>query len=166
MAKNICPKCKVENVNDAVFCDNCGETLNNSENTQNNQSGQWWGVLNSWWILLTFTLSFLNWVSFLYVGFTAKQRKWMIWGVIYALPLLSAIIVGGINVSAITGIWVLFFIIMGIASIIHAFIIRKEYLIRLEIVKKLKQENKVNKEEDMRKKIEEEYKIGKKGNID
>lgn len=160
MAKNICPVCKVENIEDAVFCDNCGETLTNLDENAQKNSGRWWGLLNSWWIILTFTLSFLNWAAFLYIGFTAKYRKWMIWGVIYALPLLFAFVVAPINTSWVTSVWAFLFIFMGVGSIIHAFIVRKEYLIRLDVVKELKHETNAGKEENMRKKIEEEYKKG------
>ena len=116
-----------------------------------------WRIINSWWILITFTLYF-NWAAFFYTGITAKNRKWIFYGLIYAIPLILYQVFPseGPNpdiTSYILGLFVLFWLI----SIIHAFLIRKEYLIRLETLKKYGD----NKEEVLREKIENEFKQGK-----
>ena len=96
--------------------------------------GPRWEILHSLWIAWTFTLGFFNWVAFFYIGVRAKQLKWILWGLFYAIPFILAMAfatspafdgwVGDIIVALI--------IILGIIGIIHAFRIRKEYLLRLE----------------------------------
>jgi hypothetical protein len=80
----------------------------------------------SWWVGWTF-IPVLNWVAFVYVGIRAKQPKWIFWGVIYLVPWM---IPGFNNITWqwLTGILIL---VAWIASIAHAFLIRKEYLVRL-----------------------------------
>ena len=46
-----------------------------------------WGLINSWWLILPFTI-YLNWLAFLYVGVTAKHRKWILYGVLYSIPFI------------------------------------------------------------------------------
>ncbi|MEL7671506.1 helix-hairpin-helix domain-containing protein [Methanobacterium sp.] len=106
-----------------------------------------WGLINSWWLILPFTI-YLNWLAFLYVGVTAKHRKWILYGVLYAIPFIFYLfytltgqdtsIVNGQPVSLefeiiLSAVW-----LIGIFSIVHAFSLRKEYLIRLEILKEVK----------------------------
>ena len=108
-----------------------------------------WGLINSWWLVLPFTI-YLNWLAFLYVGVTAKHRKWILYGVLYAIPFIFYLVYTqtGQNVSIINGqpISLEFEIILtavwliGIFSIVHAFLLRKEYLIRLEILKEVKKD--------------------------
>ncbi len=114
-----------------------------------------WRIINSWWILITFTVYFY-WAAFFYIGATAQNMKWILYGVIYTIPFILYQIfpATGPNPSDISmSIGVLFYI-FWIASIIHAFMLRKEYLIRLETLKKYNS----NKEEDLREKIENEFK--------
>ncbi len=100
--------------------------------------GQRWELLHSLWILWTFTLGFFNWVAFFYVGIRAKQRKWILWGLVYAIPFILSMVfaerpafdgwIGDLTVTLT--------LILGIISIVHAFRIRKEYLLRLEALQR------------------------------
>ena len=46
-----------------------------------------WGLVQSWWILLTFTF-LLSWAAFLYIGLRVRRARWTIAGVVYALPIV------------------------------------------------------------------------------
>jgi heme exporter protein D len=80
----------------------------------------------SLWVGWTF-VPLLNWVAFVYVGIRAKQPKWIFWGLIYLAPWM----IPGFNNT--TWQWLSFTLslVAWIASIAHAFLIRKEYLVRL-----------------------------------
>ncbi|WML33265.1 helix-hairpin-helix domain-containing protein [Clostridium sp. OS1-26] len=93
--------------------------------------GKKWEILNSLWILFTFTLAFFNWIGFFYIGYKTKCKKWIFSGLIYSIPFILAI-AAGINNSFTAGLT----IILGIIGIVHAFMIRTEYLIRLDAIKR------------------------------
>lgn len=156
--RKICPDCKTENLDYAVYCQNCGNKLNKS-NLQNGDlltKNRNWRIINSLWIVLTFTLAF-NWIAFLYVGLHVRQKKWILSSIIYIIPtilLIASFIVNDENL----GISSIFLgIVMGIISIIHAFYIRKEYLIRLES----KSEKDIERENALKRKLKEENKLRK-----
>lgn len=118
--------------------------------------GIFWRVRNSWWILFPFTILF-NWIAFFIIGYKVKLKKWSIYGAIYSIPFILLLALGRpydtnqwqwdvIGYSLFGG---------GITSIIHAFRIRKEYLIRLEAVELRKPEE----EKRLRGQIEAEYGI-------
>lgn len=82
-----------------------------------------WGILNSWWIILTFVpFGLTSFIAFLYVGFKAKELQWKILGCAY----LSLVIVF-FNVP-LTDIWLAVFLLSWIFSVIYAFKIRSIYL--------------------------------------
>ncbi len=108
-----------------------------------------WKIINSWWLVFPFTI-YLNWVAFLYIGVTARNRKWIIYGVLYAIPFIIYLVYTetGQNTSIRSGepidleyeiilssVW-----LIAVFSIVHAFFLRKEYLIRLEILKEVKKD--------------------------
>jgi len=116
--------------------------------------GIFWRVRNSWWILLPFTILF-NWIAFFIIGYKVKHKKWSIYGGIYSIPFILLIVLG---TPYDTTQWqwdVIGYSLFGgaIASIIHAFRIRKEYLFRLEAVELRKPEE----EKRLRGQIELEY---------
>ncbi|TCS96608.1 ComEA family DNA-binding protein [Hazenella coriacea] len=120
--------------------------------------GQKWEWLNSIWILWTFAFGFFSWISFFYIGFRTKQTKWIISGIIYAIPfILAMIFMDGDNnpnndhwmVNVTAGLT----LFLGIIAIVHAFLVRKEYLLRLSTIKA----NKINQNEALKRKIEAEY---------
>jgi hypothetical protein len=100
--------------------------------------GKRWEILHSWWIVLTFTLGFFNWVAFLYIGFRAKQRKWILWGLFYSISFVMMIL---FDSQGRLPTWLqnlMFFLIvgLGIISILRAFLVRRGYLVRLEAVQR------------------------------
>lgn len=100
--------------------------------------GPRWEILHSLWIAWTFTLGFFNWVAFFYIGIRARQRKWILWGLVYAIPFILSM--AFVERPAFDG-WVgdlavALTLILGVISIIHAFTIRKEYLLRLEALQR------------------------------
>ncbi len=103
-----------------------------------------WELLHSLWIILTFTY-FTNWLAFIYVGLRTRNRRWSLYGVIYLFPfIISQFVVGLYDNSAVTvgkdvvisnpatDVMGYIFMIAWLISIVHAFYIRKEYLLRLE----------------------------------
>lgn len=93
--------------------------------------GKRWEILNSLWILFTFTLAFFNWIGFFYIGYKTKCKKWIFSGLIYSIPFIMVMVFGGSTDTA-----AVLTLILGIIGIVHAFIIRTEYLIRLEAIEK------------------------------
>lgn len=88
------------------------------------------------WIAWTFTL-FFNWVAFFWVGFRAKNGRWIVWGCVYALPFVATMLVSESDelweswpgdLAAGGGL------VLGIVSILHAFAIRREYIGRRRAV--------------------------------
>lgn len=94
--------------------------------------GRLWRVGQSWWILLTFTLYF-NWVAFFYIASRTGVKRWAYWGLLYGVPfMLIYLDVYPFSDSQIELIG-LGILVSTIASIIHAFIIRNEFLYLLEV---------------------------------
>jgi len=97
-----------------------------------------WEIVNSLWILPCFFIGLLSWASFIYIGRRVAKRKYVLWGIVYTIPVIAISI--GVSASEHAGdpyydmvddIAGLVFFISWIASILHAFIIRKEYLVLL-----------------------------------
>jgi uncharacterized membrane protein YqaE (UPF0057 family) len=104
--------------------------------------GKKWEILNSLWILWTFSL-FLSCFAFFWIGGRAGQRKWAIIGLVYlffnlALPFIAVGFREEIHPTLFDASMVLIYI-TWFASIVHAFMLRKEYLIRYEAVLDLKE---------------------------
>ncbi len=112
--------------------------------------GTKWEILNSWWTLLSFFL--MGWIGLLYAGITTKKRAWIIWGVIYCAVLNTGLaLFNTFNQNVLTAILMVYWI----GSIIHSFIIRKEYLIRREAI--LDSPNEKIKDQQYKQKIKNEY---------
>ncbi|HHW39154.1 MAG TPA: hypothetical protein GXX18_18285 [Bacillales bacterium] len=96
--------------------------------------GRVWEVRNSLWMLwaiLTFGL--LNYVSFFYVSYKVRQRKWFIAGLIYSILFILVMTATELPEDHWFYNAALFTYIIGwIVSIVHVFKIRTEYLLRLE----------------------------------
>jgi hypothetical protein len=94
--------------------------------------GKRWETLHSLWVGWTFTFGLFNWIAFIYIGLRAKQRKWILWGVLYLVPIAVVILLAAADASATLGLpAVLLTFGLGVTSIFHAFRVRKEYLVRL-----------------------------------
>ena len=100
--------------------------------------GKRWETLHSLWIGWTFTL-FLGWLAFVYIGLRARRPRWALWGLVYLFPLVLPSIIG-INYTELSQWhWTeTLALLVWVASIIHAFMIRKEYLLRLEALPQMK----------------------------
>ncbi len=108
-----------------------------------------WELLNSLWIILTFTY-FTNFFAFIYAGIRAKNRRWSLYGMIYLLPLVisqfAANYYAGPNPvdgqilppNPVTDIIGYIFLAAWGISIAHAFYIRKEYLMRLKSLEEVR----------------------------
>lgn len=95
--------------------------------------GKRWELLHSLWIGWTFTLGFFNWIAFLYIGIRANKRRWVLYGVLYSLPFILVMALpdlGGWPGDVVVALT----LIMGAAGIVHAFLIRKDYLSRLALL--------------------------------
>lgn len=105
--------------------------------------GKRWELLHSLWIGWTFTLGFFNWIAFFYIAFRAKRKRWAAWGLLYSVPFVLAMIFAGgpAFISWIGDVIVALTLILGIAGIVHAFWIRKEYLLRLDYLQRRKGED-------------------------
>jgi hypothetical protein len=90
--------------------------------TRRAQYRWWWR--HSLWILWTFTLGFLNWLAFFYIGVRARSAVWIAAGFVYLLPVLLTF--GTIG----TG-WLRFALplqlFVSAASVLHAFAARPRY---------------------------------------
>lgn len=114
-----------------------------------------WEILHSLWIGWTFTLGFFNWIAFLYVGVRARYRRWVFWGFFYTIPFALAMVFG--STQAFDGwvgdVIVALTLIFGVISIVHAFMIRKEYLLRLNAL----QRGAVERDNALKQRVEAEY---------
>ncbi|MBA2694212.1 MAG: hypothetical protein H0U65_17240 [Rubrobacter sp.] len=96
--------------------------------------GKKWEWRHSLWMLWTLTFGLSSWIAFLYIGIRAGRVRWILWGVLYfAVFLLFAVsepIFGQQSeiTEALTGL----LIVSGIASIVHAFSVRSDYLMGFE----------------------------------
>jgi DNA uptake protein ComE-like DNA-binding protein len=122
------------------------------------QKGLMWRILHSWWILLSFTL-FFNWTAFAFIALRVRSWRWGIWAALYAFFSI------GLLVTIPTyeqGTWQLtFFTIFGligfVVSPVHAFIVCKEYLLRLQGVALVDIRRKQEKHIELIEQIEAEY---------
>lgn len=120
--------------------------------------GQRWEILHSLWIFWTFTLGFFNWVAFVYIGYRTRQRKWILWGSLYSVPFVLLIVFADTTNSGslVLNLTVPFLFVLGVVSLVHAFKVRMEYLIRLEAL----QSREADRIAALRREIKREYSAG------
>src|SRR5215211_3083571 len=94
-----------------------------------------WELLHSLWIAWTFTLGFFSWVAFAYIGLRAKHTRWILWALFYATPLILFAITVQVT-NRWTNLTLSATVVLGVVSVIHAFLVRKEYLLRLELLQR------------------------------
>jgi DNA uptake protein ComE-like DNA-binding protein len=100
--------------------------------------GKVWEWLNSIWMLWAIvTIGFFNYISFFYISYRVKHRKWFYYGLIYSIPFIIVMftIENVDHWSSDLGMGLL--LLSWVVSIFHVFRIRPEYLLRLEARKKL-----------------------------
>lgn len=98
--------------------------------------GRAWRLLHSLWIGWTFTLGFFSWLAFAYIGIRTGHHRWLLWAAVYAFPLVLFGIFSEVWSESWTNAALSAVILLGIVSIVHAFLVRKEYLLRLDLARR------------------------------
>ncbi|MCR1973638.1 helix-hairpin-helix domain-containing protein [Clostridium sporogenes] len=119
------------------------------------QKGNKWEMQKSLWIISSFVF-LVNGMGMYFAGKKTKIKKWYNYGLIYTAISWIGLIMGGELTGFLQSIGCIIFLLDYIACIVHSFKIRKEYLIRREI---LEYKNDVEQIEmnSMRSKIAKEY---------
>ncbi|MBY6877318.1 TIGR04086 family membrane protein [Clostridium botulinum] len=119
------------------------------------KKGDKWEIQKSLWIISSFVF-LVNGMGMYFAGKKTKVRKWYNYGLIYTAIAWIGLIMGGELTGFLQSVGSIIFLLDYIICIIHSFKIRKEYLIRREILedKNVEEQNKIN---FMRNKIAKEY---------
>lgn len=92
---------------------------------------------NAYIALTFFIMGWLSWAAFVYVGVRVRHRKWIVAGAIYfAITTVWTLLLGlgeGEAEEVFTSIGAILCFSMWAASIVHAFVIRKEFGRRLDL---------------------------------
>jgi hypothetical protein len=90
-------------------------------------------LTQSWWLLLTFTLGFLNWAAFYWVGLRTNTSRWVAWGGLYLVPPVAYLMAhfATSDSSLIVDITWWLMPVTSLISIVHGIWIRPSYLNRL-----------------------------------
>ena len=88
-----------------------------------------WEWLHSLWMLWTLSLGSTSWIAFFYIAWRARRVRWLLWGLLYFAPFAAFVTTnsGSQSANSIVGLMV----VAGIVSVVHAFAIRGDYLVRL-----------------------------------
>ncbi len=118
------------------------------------QKGDKWEMKKSLWILCSFVV-LVNGMGMYSAGKKAKVKRWYNYGLIYTAIAWIGLIMGGELTGFVQSIGCIIFFLDYIVCIVHSFKIRKEYLVRLEILEdKNVEQNEMN---FIRSKIAKEY---------
>jgi hypothetical protein len=91
--------------------------------------GLGWELLQSAWVLVPpASVGMLVWAAFLYAGIRARHRPWLVAAAVYFLGFVSALALTDDSDNW-TG---LIIVALWFVGTVHAFIVRPEYLIRLD----------------------------------
>lgn len=106
-----------------------------------------WKWLHSLWVIWTFTLGTLGWIAFMWIGFRARRLRWFLWGFIYLIPfvLLFTTDDGNDGNTPLENTVVGSMILVGVITVVHAFIVRDDYLVRLDARQEARREAKLRK---------------------
>lgn len=96
--------------------------------------GKRWERLHSLWMLWTLLFGFTSWIAFMYIGVRVRRVKWVVWGMLYLALFLAFAISEPVfgRQSEITEAITSLFIVFWVASVVHAFSARPNYLVELE----------------------------------
>jgi len=84
---------------------------------------RWWWR-HSLWVGWTFTLGFMNWLAFVYIGVRARHLPWSLLGLVYAIPLVLTILsVGTPLFQVMIGVQIL----VSVISVANALYLRPYY---------------------------------------
>ncbi|HZH60281.1 MAG TPA: helix-hairpin-helix domain-containing protein [Metabacillus sp.] len=120
--------------------------------------GKVWELRNSIWMLWAIlTFGALNYISLFYASYKVKQKKWFIAGIIYSIIFIFTMVITEVLPTEhwFYDLTLVAYLIGWIASIVHVFKIRPEYLLRLEA--KVSSGYKEKEIESLRRKISQEY---------
>ena len=84
---------------------------------------RWWWR-HSLWICWTFTLGFMNWLAFVYVGVRARHTPWILSGFAYLLPLILTILSIG---TPLLQAAIVLQLLVAAGSVVHALYVRPYY---------------------------------------
>lgn len=94
--------------------------------------GKKWERKNSLWVI--WSLFGFSSISFLNIGIKAKEKKWIITGIIYFVVLWGGMIISG-DMSGKAGEMLAdAMVILYIVSIVHPFLVRKSYLKKYDMI--------------------------------
>lgn len=116
--------------------------------------GKGWEIKHSLWILWSFIVMF-NGMGLLLAGNKTRVKKWRNSGLLYIAGSWLILIVASEGSDLILNIMSIILIVQYFACIIHSFCVRKEYLIRLEVLENQKLEQRMANE--LRNKVSREY---------
>jgi hypothetical protein len=84
---------------------------------------RWWWR-HSFWICWTFTLGFMNWLGFVYIGIRARHTPWILSGFAYLLPLILTILAIG---TPLIQAAIVLQLLVAAGSVVHALYVRPYY---------------------------------------
>ncbi len=84
---------------------------------------RWWWR-HSFWVGWTFTLGFMNWLAFIYVGVKARHTPWTLLGFAYMVPLILTILAIG---TPLLQAAIVVQLLASAASVVNALYIRPYY---------------------------------------
>jgi DNA uptake protein ComE-like DNA-binding protein len=121
------------------------------ENNNITSQSKEWERKNSRWIIASFFL--FGFAGFFYIGSKAKQKKWIIAGSLYAILFAIVFLLQYINNEIGGKIYIYYSaisMVYYVCSIVHSFLVRKEYLLRLEAIQ-------ITGKDSLKEKIQHEY---------
>lgn len=74
-------------------------------------------IKRSWWVLLSFILM-LNGLGFVYIGFKANNKNWVLEGIMYEIPWIASIIVS--SNTSVLDVMVYIGLILMLVSVIRS----------------------------------------------
>lgn len=96
--------------------------------------GTKWKLLHSLWIGWTFLLGFFSWLAFAYIGIRVRHSRWLLWAALYAAPLIIFAVITSNTSQRWANITLNATVVLGVVSVVHALLVRKEYLLRLDLI--------------------------------
>jgi hypothetical protein len=92
-----------------------------------------WVRRHSRWRFWTWTLGFFGWVAFLWIGYQARRQRWILYGVLYAIPFIFAMAFaddrgGRFGRFVDDQVMPLSILVVGVVGILHARRLLPEYL--------------------------------------